>query len=89
MIALNLHRRAFERGIDRQAFQNFYGNSVEEIRAFMKFRKNDQHLDEEQFMEHAGNPVDTRLYDVLGVSTSATPEEIKLAYKKIAMENHP
>ena len=28
-------------------------------------------------------------YEVLGISKSATPDEIKRAYRKLAMEHHP
>ncbi|KAM6595801.1 hypothetical protein CsatA_006325 [Cannabis sativa] len=31
----------------------------------------------------------TRLYDVLGVSNNASPDDLKKAYKKAAMKNHP
>ena len=32
---------------------------------------------------------DTRLYDVLGINKSASPAEIKKAYRKLAMKWHP
>ncbi|KAL4893213.1 DnaJ domain-containing protein [Aspergillus ambiguus] len=34
-------------------------------------------------------PVDTDLYDVLGVRNDATPEQIKSAYRKQALKHHP
>ncbi|KAL5364188.1 DnaJ domain-containing protein [Aspergillus floccosus] len=34
-------------------------------------------------------PVDTDLYDILGVQNDATPEQIKSAYRKQALKHHP
>src|SRR6266550_9114382 len=34
-------------------------------------------------------PTKRDFYDVLGVSKSATPDEIKRAYRKLALEHHP
>ena len=100
MIALNLHRRAFERGIDRQAFLNFFEMTTEGIREFMEFRKYDRYLTPEMFqrMRREGmrsflsemkETEDTTLWEVLGVSRSATPQEIKAAFRKMSLANHP
>lgn len=34
-------------------------------------------------------PLETDLYDILGISQDASPETIKSAYKKSALKNHP
>lgn len=34
-------------------------------------------------------PLETDLYDILGVNQDASPETIKSAYKKAALKNHP
>ncbi len=34
-------------------------------------------------------PVETRLYDVLGVGPDASLEQIKKSYKRLAMKYHP
>ncbi|TKR86528.1 hypothetical protein L596_011105 [Steinernema carpocapsae] len=36
-----------------------------------------------------GGPVDTTLYDALGVKPDASDDEIKKAYRKLAKEYHP
>ena len=39
--------------------------------------------------EHTTRVSDTRLYDVLGVGSDASEDEIRKAYRKGAMRNHP
>ncbi|XP_062082438.1 dnaJ protein homolog ANJ1-like [Humulus lupulus] len=41
------------------------------------------------FRSAADNSDNTRFYDVLGVSKNASPDDLKKAYKKAAMKNHP
>ncbi|KAK8801138.1 hypothetical protein WA158_001908 [Blastocystis sp. Blastoise] len=36
-----------------------------------------------------GNPVDTKFYDLLEVSPNASQDEIKKAFRKLAMKHHP
>ena len=34
-------------------------------------------------------PAETGLYEILGVKEDATPEQIKSAYRKLALRHHP
>ena len=34
-------------------------------------------------------PAETDLYEILGVKDDATPEQIKTAYRKLALRHHP
>ena len=40
-------------------------------------------------MKNTTQSNDTKLYDVLGISKSADASEIKKAYRKAAIKNHP
>lgn len=34
-------------------------------------------------------PAETDLYEILGVKEDATPEQVKSAYRKLALRHHP
>ena len=39
--------------------------------------------------EYGYNPEPVSAYEVLGISTDATEDEVKTAYRKLAMKHHP
>ena len=39
--------------------------------------------------EYGYNPAPVSAYEVLGISTDATEDEVKTAYRKLAMRHHP
>ena len=45
--------------------------------------------DHGDFQDEIPQPGETDLYGILGVSEDATPDQIKSAYRKQALKNHP
>ncbi|PYH99610.1 DnaJ-domain-containing protein [Aspergillus ellipticus CBS 707.79] len=48
-------------------------------------------MENDEELPHIPNepPLDTDLYDILGVNDDATPDQIKSAYRKMALRHHP